>query len=46
MWYLNKEAHLFGRCWAADEAKQIHLSLKDNVFEELKVSLQFLTVIV
>jgi hypothetical protein len=40
--YLRKDAHLFGRRWAADEAKQINLSLKEKVFTELKVSQSFM----
>lgn len=39
--YLRKEAHLYGRRWAADEAKQIKLSLKKNFFAELKVSFSY-----
>jgi hypothetical protein len=35
--YLRKDAHLYGRRWAADEARQVNLSLKEKVFSELKV---------
>jgi hypothetical protein len=38
MQYLRKDASLNGRRWAADEAKSINVSLKEQVFSELKVS--------
>lgn len=37
--YLRKDAHLYGQRWAAEEAKQVNLSLKENIFSELKVRL-------
>lgn len=42
--YLRPEARLFGRHWAALEAKRLNLSLKEQVFSELKVSSGFLCV--
>jgi hypothetical protein len=39
VFYLRREAKLFGRKWVATEAKKINTSLKANVFKELKVKL-------
>ncbi|OAV92340.1 hypothetical protein PTTG_27657 [Puccinia triticina 1-1 BBBD Race 1] len=33
--YCNQKAHLYGRRWAADEAKILYASLKTSVFDEL-----------
>lgn len=37
--YIRPEARLFGRPWAAQEAKLINLSMKKQVIEELQVCL-------
>ena len=37
--YLQKDTHLYARRWAADKVKQVNLSLKENIFSELKVRL-------
>lgn len=36
--YLRPEARMYGRKWAADEAKRLNLSIKKVVFDELQVS--------
>lgn len=39
--YLKPEARMYGRKWAADEAKRLNLSVKEAVFDELRVSQDF-----
>lgn len=39
--YLKPEARMYGRKWAADEAKRLNLSVKEVVFDELRVSQDF-----
>jgi hypothetical protein len=41
--YANPEATLFGRKWSAQQAKSLYVSLKQNVFSDLKVSLFFVS---
>lgn len=35
--FLRPDARLYGRRWAAEETKRLNLSMKNVVFEELKV---------
>ncbi|KAA1094025.1 hypothetical protein PGT21_006613 [Puccinia graminis f. sp. tritici] len=40
--YSNPKALLFGRRWSANESKKLYRVLKDNVFEKLHVSLNYI----